>query len=223
MKVEPHYDPKNKNDLTKERLLNEAEALFAQRGYHAVSVREITATARCNLGAVNYHFGNKQNLYLEVFRTRWVTRARRLHEFFRRSLAGQISPSLTTLIGALAQAFLEGPLSDQERQRHYQLMARELSQPTEAFKLVAEEVMKPFLKELADMVRPVIPQGMGEERLMLNLLSIFAIVIHFNFARVAITQITGRDYDAGFKAQLVDHIVKFSLDGLGRTGKEETR
>ena len=80
-------------------------------------------------------------------------------------------------------------------------MARELSQPTEAFKLVANEVMKPFLKELADMVRPLIPQGLGEERLMLNLLSIFAMVIHFNFARVAITQMTGRDYNAVFKAQ----------------------
>ena len=61
----------DKNDGTKERILNEAEALFAEKGYHAVSVREISAAAECNLAAMNYHFGHKQNLYLEVFRTRW--------------------------------------------------------------------------------------------------------------------------------------------------------
>ena len=65
---------KNRNDLTRERVLDEAETLFAQKGYHAVSVREITTAAECNLAAVNYHFGNKQNLYLEVFRERWFPR-----------------------------------------------------------------------------------------------------------------------------------------------------
>jgi len=33
---------KNKHDTTKDRILNEAEALFAQKGFHGVTVREIT-------------------------------------------------------------------------------------------------------------------------------------------------------------------------------------
>ncbi|MEJ2220434.1 MAG: TetR family transcriptional regulator, partial [Desulfobacterales bacterium] len=60
------------NDHTRERILDEAESLFALKGYDAVSVREITGAANCNLAAVNYHFGNKRNLYLEVFRSRWL-------------------------------------------------------------------------------------------------------------------------------------------------------
>ena len=74
---------KNHSTLTKERLLDKAEALFAQKGYHAVSVREITAAARCNMAAVNYHFNNKKNLYLEVFRSRWVPRERCMYEAFK--------------------------------------------------------------------------------------------------------------------------------------------
>ncbi|NNL77691.1 MAG: TetR family transcriptional regulator, partial [Desulfobacterales bacterium] len=35
----------HKNGVTKERILDEAEALFAKSGYHAVSVREITTSA----------------------------------------------------------------------------------------------------------------------------------------------------------------------------------
>ncbi len=44
-------------------------------------------------------------------------------------------------------------------------------------------------------------------------------VLHFNFARVAITRITGRQYDPAFKAQLVEHIVEFSLKGIGAKEK----
>jgi AcrR family transcriptional regulator len=206
---------KEKHDFTKERLLNEAEALFARKGYDAVSVREITAAARSNLAAVNYHFSSKQNLYLEVFRSRWVPRARRLQEYFRESLAAQDSPSPTAVAKSLAEAFLVGPLSDEERRRHHQLMARELGQPTEAFELVAEQVIRPFFKGLADTLRSFMPEGLAEERLMLNVFSIFATVLYFSFAQVAVTRITGREYDAVFKAQLIEHITEFSVKGLG--------
>ena len=209
-----------KDQITKERILNEAEALFAKNGYDAVSVREITTAARCNLAAVNYHFGNKQKLYLEVFRARWVPRARRVQAYFRESLASQDTVSTPAVAQALAEAFLKGPLSDDERQRQSQLMIRELIQPTEAFELLAGEVLRPFFKELADTLRPFMPEGLGNEGLMLNVLSMFSMVIYFNFARIVVSRITGREYDAAFKDRLVEQIVEFSLNGLGG-GKRE--
>ena len=213
----------NKMDVTKERLLNEGECLFAEKGFGSVSVREITAAANCNLAAVNYYFGNKQNLYLEVFRARWVPRAKRVHKCFRECLASQAHPSPISVAQALAEAFLAGPLSDEERHRHHQLMVRELGQPTEAFELLAEQVIRPFFKEIADVLRPVMPRGIGEERLMLNVLSIFAMVLYFNFARVAVTRITGREYDSAFKARLVEHITEFTRKALGGDQKGEVR
>lgn len=52
---------------TKQKLLNAAEKLFAQLGYHATSLRAITAAAQVNLAAVNYHFGGKEGLLEAVF------------------------------------------------------------------------------------------------------------------------------------------------------------
>jgi AcrR family transcriptional regulator len=165
---------------------------------------------------VNYHFGNKKNLYLEVFRARWVPRARRVQEHFRKTLAAQDAPLPTAVARSLAEAFLVGPLSDDERQRHHQLMARELGHPTEAFELLADQVMRPFFGQLAEMLRPTMPKGLDKELLMLNILSMFALVLYFNFARMAVSRITGRRYDSAFKARLVEHIVQFSLHGWGR-------
>lgn len=212
---------KNKEDLTRERILDRAEVLFAQKGYQAVSVREITSAARCNLAAVNYHFGNKENLYLEVFRSRWVPRARRVQGSFRKSLAAQDALSPQAVVRALAQAFLEGPLSDDERLRHSQLMTREMTQPTGAFEHVAEQVIQPFFKELADKLGSVLPNELEEEQMLLNIFSIFGMVLYFNFARVAVSRLTGREYDHAFRDRLVNQITEFSLKGLSVGAGEE--
>lgn len=46
----------------KRRLLDAAEALFAERGFEAVSVRDITKQAEANVAALNYHFGSREDL-----------------------------------------------------------------------------------------------------------------------------------------------------------------
>jgi len=102
-------------------------------------------------------------------------------------------------------------------------MIREVDQPSEAFELVADQVIQPFFKELADTLCPFMSEGLGEERLMLNILSILAVVLYFNVARVAVTRITGCEYDPAFKARLVEHIVEFSLKGLGESQRAALR
>ncbi|MAW61762.1 MAG: TetR family transcriptional regulator [Planctomycetes bacterium] len=51
---------------TKERLRTAAEVLFAAKGFRGISVREITDRAGANLAAVNYHFGSKSGLLIEI-------------------------------------------------------------------------------------------------------------------------------------------------------------
>ncbi|MFP3869001.1 MAG: CerR family C-terminal domain-containing protein [Desulfobacteraceae bacterium] len=207
---------RNKDVSTRERLLDEAEALFAEKGYDAVSVREIIAAANCNLGAINYYFGSKKNLYLEVFRSRWIARERLVQEHFWRILADQKPLSLRAVVQSLVQAFLEGPFSDEENRRKHQLMAREMDRPSEAVDLVQEQAMEPFFAKLAKIMEPLLPQKVTAEQLMLDILSIFGLVLHFQIAREGISRITGCPYDAAFKAQLVEHITRFALTGLGQ-------
>lgn len=210
----------HKNELTRERILDKAEALFASNGYHAVSVREITAAAQCNLAAVNYHFGNKQNLYLEVFRSRWLPRASRLHRNFRKSLKdnGNLSPNV--VVRSLARAFLEGPISDEERTRHHKLIFGEFAQPTQAFELVADQVLKPLFTNLVTDLKTAMPDATRDKQLALNAFSILAMVLYFNLARPLITRVLDGHDEIDFKDRLIDHIVEFSLNGIG-AGKKE--
>jgi AcrR family transcriptional regulator len=56
----------NQSPVTAESLLDAGQRLFAERGYDASSVRDLTAAASANLGAVTYHFGSKEALYHAV-------------------------------------------------------------------------------------------------------------------------------------------------------------
>jgi AcrR family transcriptional regulator len=57
---------------SRERILDAAERLFAERGLRATSLREIAAAARANPGSIYFHFKTKAELTREVFRRRLV-------------------------------------------------------------------------------------------------------------------------------------------------------
>src|SRR5215475_5733208 len=55
-------------DDTRQQLLDAAGALFAERGFRATTVRDICVAAKANQAAINYHFGDKETLYIECVR-----------------------------------------------------------------------------------------------------------------------------------------------------------
>ena len=61
-----------KEAKTRERILDSAERLFAQKGLKDTSVRDITREARAHLASVNYHFGSKDGLLRELIDRRIV-------------------------------------------------------------------------------------------------------------------------------------------------------
>jgi AcrR family transcriptional regulator len=93
---------------TKERILDTAEICFAQRGFDGTSLREITALAEVNLGAVNYHFGSKAGLFEEVLRRRFEPLNQRRIEMLDAAIARHApgDPPLEEIM----EAFLRAPV-----------------------------------------------------------------------------------------------------------------
>ncbi|MFW6201535.1 MAG: TetR/AcrR family transcriptional regulator [Gemmatimonadota bacterium] len=52
---------------TRDRLLDAAEELFAERGFDGTSIRAVTRRAGANPASVHYHFGGKEELLRAVF------------------------------------------------------------------------------------------------------------------------------------------------------------
>ena len=58
-----------KLDETRLRLIEAAGEIFAEVGYEAATVRQITNKAKANLSAVNYYFGDKRGLYQTILKS----------------------------------------------------------------------------------------------------------------------------------------------------------
>lgn len=56
------------SSATKDRILAEAGVLFADRGFHNTTVRDIALRAKTNVASINYHFRSKEELYRAVVR-----------------------------------------------------------------------------------------------------------------------------------------------------------
>src|SRR5438128_166753 len=57
---------------TRDAILNVAEDMFAERGFHGVSVREIADRAGVRQSLIHYHFVNKETLYAAAYARRAV-------------------------------------------------------------------------------------------------------------------------------------------------------
>jgi TetR/AcrR family transcriptional regulator, regulator of cefoperazone and chloramphenicol sensitivity len=56
------------SERTRARITAAAGELFADHGYHGVTVRDIIQKAKTHQSALNYHFAGKESLYREVLR-----------------------------------------------------------------------------------------------------------------------------------------------------------
>ncbi|MFT3817160.1 MAG: TetR/AcrR family transcriptional regulator [Rubrivivax sp.] len=57
-------------DDTRQRILDAAEALFAERGYHGASLRQIAEGAGVAVSVAQYHYDGKETLYCDVVERR---------------------------------------------------------------------------------------------------------------------------------------------------------
>jgi len=62
----PHSKPKP--STTRMRLIIVAGRIFAEKGFQEATIAEICKQAQTNIASVNYHFRDKESLYLEAWR-----------------------------------------------------------------------------------------------------------------------------------------------------------
>jgi AcrR family transcriptional regulator len=134
---------------SKRKLLDAAEELFAEKGFEAVSVRDITALAKTNVAAVNYYFGSRDGL-LTLVMTRYMTpvneeRIARL-ETLERKWSGKSVP-IEELIDALVRPLVgQVKKSELSERLFYKLMGRTFAQQGDGLPPQIEEQLRQVLQ-----------------------------------------------------------------------------
>lgn len=210
-------------DDTRRRLLDAARDVFAESGYYDATVRDICTRAGVNVAAINYHFGDKLELYTEVLRQSIPSFLER--EAVRGLLDQDAPPEevLKQVIRLWVRTSCGIHIGASGAQR--QLMARELAQPTPALLRILEEVTRPVYDRLRALVGKII--GLDRDHVLTRLCthSIIGQVVHYAHEAPVLAHLWPELKMTPEQIERIsDHISEFSLAYLrkARRGRKET-
>ena len=84
---------------------------------------------------------------------------------------------------------------------------------------MADQTLRPLFNKLYGLLQDSSKDNVNEANLSFDIMSIFGIILYFNYSRPMISRVTGKPYDADFKARLIEHVVRFSLYGMSSSSK----
>ena len=196
-------------DATKLRLLEAAGEAFADKGFEGAKIRSICTRAGVNNAAVNYHFGDKEQLYVQA-----VLEAHRCGTELLPEEEGTDADQLRRYI----HHFLSNVLSlSRENSWHHALILREMLRPTSASEILVRESIRPRFQRLMGILGRICPEA-EERRLHALAFSVIGQCLHYRVAGAVSVQLVGAEaygrLDLNF---LTEHITSFCLAALGLT------
>ena len=210
------------NRPVQDRLLDVAEELFCEHGFEGASVRDIAAAAQCNIASVNYYFGGKDKLYLEVWRRHLgAMRDTRVASIKKVMSQEGTEPSLEDLLTSYANAFVEPLVDKHTGGRFIRLMAREMVDKHLPQNVLVEEMVIPVMTALQQALMRICP-GLDQDTGRLAILSVVGQLVHTICAETMLEQSNHPEMPEFDLSDMVKHIVKFSAAGIRACAKEKT-
>jgi AcrR family transcriptional regulator len=202
---------------TRERLLNAAGAVFAEKGYHEATIAEISDRAGANIASVNYHFGSKESLYAESWRESFHSSISRF------PVDGGVSadaPADQRLRGFIVSAMQR--IADPES-HEFEIVHKELANPTGLLFEVMREAIGPLRAHVRGIVRELLGEAAPETQILLCMRSVRAQIFDLMIPERQRSKFGGDLRPSGHDAidltvdALADHATRFSLAGIAET------
>ena len=212
------HDNKNNDGpikSVKDRLLDAAEGLFCERGFKGTSIRDIAASAGCNIASVNYYFGSKEKLYEEVWRRYLIPmRDARIASINKVMSQTDGQPSLEDLLKSFADTFIGSIVDANRASRLTKLMAREYIDSHLPTNMFVNEVIKPTITAMHKALVGTCPD-LDESKIMPVVFSVIGQLVHLVHIRTMFEQ-GGDDLSLPIfdSDEAINHIVKFSAAGI---------
>jgi TetR/AcrR family transcriptional regulator, regulator of cefoperazone and chloramphenicol sensitivity len=199
---------------TRRRLLAAAGEVFADRGFHAATIKEITDKADASLAAVNYHFQDKAELYKAVLAKLAEDHSRIVPP--DSALSGPAAMRLRQFVSF----FCHAAIARQRASWEQVLMAREMAEPTDALDALNEQVLKPLTQKLSAIVAELLDVRPHHTAVGLAAASVLGQCIYYMKHRACIGQMHPQLGDNPDIEQYANHVADFSLTGIRAMRKQ---
>jgi len=204
-------------DDTKEKLLNNAERLFAEKGIAATSIRDLTQATGVNLASVNYHFGSKHGLVEQVLERRIMplnqARTERLQLVLKTAAATGKKPLIEDLLRALIEPTFEFAANLPEGQYFLQIVSRAMSGPDAQVRAIFLQHFKPLFQLVSAAMHQALPELPSSVLLWRLYFSIGA--LHSSMQMIGKKEpLLGSPMDTGNTSAIVEMLLTFLTSGM---------
>ncbi len=201
---------------TRTRIIRAAESLFAEKGFRAMTLREVTRDARVNLAAVNYHFGSKMNLMRAVIERRFepINRERLRQLDAAVAAAGKSPLPLETIFAALFKPLFDQVQTPKGPDRTLiQMIGRALTEPADFMRGMHREffleLSQRFLRELRRSC-PDMPEADLQFRFFLSISTMLGTITE----QVRLENLTAGKLSGGDLDQVCSELTTFVVAGF---------
>lgn len=202
-------------EKARERLLNAAGEVFAERGYRRATVREICRRARVNVASVNYYFKGKEDLYTDVLEFAYRQARQKYPDS---DAAGREGSTESSLFG-FVRLFLLRILDEGRPAWFGKLMAREIVEPTGALDKVIDRAIRPLHESLEFIVREIVGGRPRDAEIRRHVFSILGQCLFYRHARPVIARLhPDVRFDAAEIERTARHIAAVALSGMKPRG-----
>jgi AcrR family transcriptional regulator len=194
---------------TREKILDSACRLFAEKGYRGTTVAMICHGAGANIAAVNYHFGSKENLYQQAWR--------HAHDWLMAQVApnGAVAsdePPEQQLRGRIRAGLQRAMLGDAIE---FRIMRNEMANPTGLLRQVIDDAIRPIRQAMQEILRELLGPQATDLDVGLCEACVVAPLMHITHRRQAekhkgLAPIFRED----MLETMVDHFTSFALAGI---------
>ena len=203
------------SDETRARIINAAGPIFAEKGFKDATVREICDAAEVGLASVNYHFRDKQQLYVEVVDAAFDYLDENRPALREWADGTPVEVRLLEWIEHLAGKILASPRDSwQDR-----LLAREFQSPTPACAEILEKRVDREMAPLVSILEEALPPEASPAERDQFALSIIGQILIYDSHRDLVRMIRAEENEAQIfdATQVARQAVRVSLAALGLT------
>lgn len=149
----------------RDRILDAAEALFAEHGYDGVTLRRIATRAGVDVALANYHFGKKLDLFQAVFdrRAELLNSSRREALHACQAAAGEEGPSVEQIIEAFLRPLELAQETGDEGWRHYLALIAYINNSPYWGPRMMSQLFDELVQEFIQALRKALPGARDED------------------------------------------------------------
>ena len=194
---------------TRQKLLDMACEVFAEKGFREAKVTDICRRAGANVAAVNYYFGDKDSLYVAAWR-------QAMQSFLSSVSQPPEGLSPEQRLSFVIHRFLDKVLSTDGQRSHFRrLELMELANPTGLIDEAWKEEIAPRRQEMIRLVRDIMGPGVSEDSVRLCEMSIVNQCRGYILLRKSRVDFLDDDHLTAERVdQIAEHTIQFSLAGI---------